>query len=97
MAVSEHIGDGSPVEADPGVGPGIGFFRTIENESTGSDKKVLVLMYFIVGSVIIKMPLSLQYKVEDIVMADNGSVRLYFGAFFISAGFQTELFRTCLM
>lgn len=97
MAASEHIGRQVSVEADPGIDPGIFLFCPVEDEGAGSDKKILILVNHIMSLVVIKMSLSVKYKVKDIVVADDGAIRLFLGTFFISAGYQMEFFGSCLM
>lgn len=85
------------VEADPGIGPGVCRLGSVEDQCIGSDEEVLVLVDYIMSLVIIKMSLSVKHEVKDIIMADNRSVRLLPGTFFISAGDQMKFFGSCLM
>ena len=74
MAALKHIGYRSSIEADPGIRPGVTGLGPVKDKSTGSDEKILVLIDNIMCLIIIEMPLSVQYKVKDIIMADDGAV-----------------------
>ena len=97
MAASEHMGRLVSVEADPCIGPGVCRLGSVEDQCIGSDEKVLVLVDYIMSLVVIKMSLPAKHEVKDIIMADNRSVRLLPGTFFISAGDQMKFFGSCLM
>ena len=97
MAFSEHIRDTGAVKADPGIGPGILRVSPVEHKRAGSDQEILILIDYIVRFVIVKVALSVKHKMEDVVMADDRSVRLVCGTFFISAGQQVQFFGACLM
>ncbi len=77
MASPEHIRYRTSIKTDPDISPGILRFRPVEYKSAGSDQEILIFIKDVMRFVIIKMSLSVKYEVEDIIITDNGTVRLF--------------------
>lgn len=92
VAVSGKCGSLFAVKTDPDISPGICRLCFIKCADLRWDEKTLAGFQRIFPVIYIEISLTFQYKMDGIIPAHPGTVRLTWSTFFPSAGYQMEFF-----